>query len=52
MSGIIAQCLFVVQQVEDFWAVYSHLRRARDLPIVSDYQLFKQGVRPVWEVCR
>ncbi|KAI7880153.1 eukaryotic translation initiation factor 4E [Lichtheimia hyalospora FSU 10163] len=35
--------------VEDFWAVYSHLRRARDLPIVSDYQLFKQGVRPVWE---
>lgn len=35
--------------VEDFWAVYSHLRRPHDLPHVSDYHLFKQGVRPVWE---
>ncbi|KAF9977977.1 Eukaryotic translation initiation factor 4E type 2 [Actinomortierella ambigua] len=35
--------------VEDFWAVYSHLRRPHELPNVSDYHLFKQGVRPVWE---
>ncbi|KAG0261780.1 Eukaryotic translation initiation factor 4E type 2 [Mortierella polycephala] len=35
--------------VEDFWAVYSHLKRPHDLPNVSDYHLFKQGVRPVWE---
>ncbi|KAG0057247.1 Eukaryotic translation initiation factor 4E type 2 [Gryganskiella cystojenkinii] len=35
--------------VEDFWAVYSHLRRPHELPTVSDYHLFKQGVRPVWE---
>ncbi|KAF9934974.1 Eukaryotic translation initiation factor 4E type 2 [Linnemannia zychae] len=35
--------------VEDFWAVYSHLRRPHDLPNVSDYHLFRQGVRPVWE---
>ncbi|KAI8604851.1 translation initiation factor eIF 4e-like domain-containing protein [Dissophora ornata] len=35
--------------VEDFWAVYSHLRRPHELPHVSDYHLFKQGVRPVWE---
>ncbi|CAG8719632.1 10689_t:CDS:2, partial [Racocetra persica] len=36
--------------IEDFWAVYSHLRRPHELPNISDYHLFKQGVRPVWEV--
>jgi len=35
--------------VEEFWAVYSHLKRPNDLPNVSDYHLFKKGVRPVWE---
>ncbi|CAG8470702.1 2925_t:CDS:2 [Paraglomus brasilianum] len=35
--------------IEDFWAVYSHLRRPHGLPNISDYHLFKQGVRPVWE---
>ncbi|KAF9128626.1 Eukaryotic translation initiation factor 4E type 2 [Mortierella sp. 14UC] len=35
--------------IEDFWAVYSHLRRPHELPNVSDYHLFRQGVRPVWE---
>lgn len=35
--------------IEDFWAVYSHLRRPDQLPNISDYHLFKQGVRPVWE---
>lgn len=35
--------------VEEFWAVYSHLRRPSTLPHVSDYHLFKHGIRPVWE---
>jgi len=35
--------------VEEFWALYSHLRRPNELPNVSDYHLFKDGVRPVWE---
>ncbi|KAG2218083.1 hypothetical protein INT45_004832 [Circinella minor] len=35
--------------IEEFWAVYSHLRRPSDLPNISDYHLFKMGVRPVWE---
>ncbi|KAI9136321.1 translation initiation factor eIF 4e-like domain-containing protein [Paraphysoderma sedebokerense] len=35
--------------IEDFWAVYSHLARPHQLPSISDYHLFKQGVRPVWE---
>ncbi|KAL7274366.1 hypothetical protein RUND412_002736 [Rhizina undulata] len=37
------------ETVEEFWAVYSHLRRPNTLPHVSDYHLFKKGIRPVWE---
>ena len=35
--------------IEEFWTVYSHLRRPNLLPHVSDYHFFKQGIRPVWE---
>jgi translation initiation factor 4E len=35
--------------VEEFWTVYTHLRRPSTLPHVSDYHLFKKGIRPVWE---
>ncbi|KAJ1985418.1 hypothetical protein H4R34_000072 [Dimargaris verticillata] len=35
--------------IEDFWAVYSHLKRPHELPTITDYHLFKQGVRPIWE---
>ncbi|KAA8910444.1 translation initiation factor eIF 4e-like domain-containing protein [Sphaerosporella brunnea] len=35
--------------VEEFWSVYTHLRRPSTLPHVSDYHLFKKGIRPVWE---
>ncbi|ORZ20600.1 translation initiation factor eIF 4e-like domain-containing protein [Absidia repens] len=35
--------------IEEFWAVYSHINRPHDLPTISDYHLFKHGVRPMWE---
>lgn len=35
--------------VEAFWTIYSHLKRPSSLPSVSDYHVFKKGVRPVWE---
>ncbi|KAI9503532.1 translation initiation factor eIF 4e-like domain-containing protein [Coemansia spiralis] len=35
--------------VESFWAVYSHLRRADQVPTITDYHMFRAGVRPVWE---
>ncbi|KAK5107941.1 hypothetical protein LTR62_000546 [Meristemomyces frigidus] len=35
--------------VQDFWAVYAHLRRPSTLPTVSDYHFFRSGIRPVWE---
>lgn len=35
--------------VEDFLTVYRHLKRPSSLPAVSDYHIFKNGIRPVWE---
>ena len=35
--------------VESFWTVYCHLKRPSSLPSVSDYHIFKKGIRPVWE---
>ncbi|KAL8828942.1 MAG: hypothetical protein Q9170_006383 [Blastenia crenularia] len=35
--------------VESFWNVYTHLKRPSTLPSVSDYHLFRKGIRPVWE---
>ncbi|RMJ23796.1 Translation initiation factor [Aspergillus sp. HF37] len=38
-----------ISSVENFWTVYSHLKRPSLLPTVSDYHIFRNGVRPVWE---
>jgi translation initiation factor 4E len=38
-----------VDNAEDFFTVYSHLKRPSALPLVSDYHLFKRGIRPIWE---
>jgi translation initiation factor 4E len=35
--------------VEDFFLAYRHLKRPSSLPLVSDYHVFKKGIRPVWE---
>ncbi|KAJ2803910.1 hypothetical protein H4R21_001849 [Coemansia helicoidea] len=35
--------------VESFWGAYTHLRRADEVPTITDYHLFRAGVRPVWE---
>lgn len=35
--------------VESFWTVYTHFKRPSSLPSVSDYHIFKKGIRPVWE---
>ncbi|KAJ4322507.1 hypothetical protein N0V94_002383 [Neodidymelliopsis sp. IMI 364377] len=34
---------------QDFWKVFVHLKRPSSLPTVSDYHVFKEGIRPVWE---
>ena len=41
--------LVAFSTVEAFWTAYFHLKRPSSLPAVSDYHVFKKGVRPVWE---
>lgn len=35
--------------VEQFWRNYSHLMRPSELSGHSDYHLFKEGIKPMWE---
>jgi len=39
----------VIETVEQFFQIYKHLKRPSSLPLVSDYHLFKKGIRPIWE---
>ena len=34
---------------DEFWTIYSHLRRPNVLQVNSDIHLFRNGVKPVWE---
>jgi len=35
--------------VEGFWSYYNHLIRPNDLPVTSDYLLFRDTIKPMWE---
>jgi len=35
--------------VEGFWSYYNHIIRPNDLPVTSDYHLFKYPIKPLWE---
>jgi len=35
--------------VEQFWSLYSHLVRPSDLHSPSDFFIFKDGIKPMWE---
>ncbi|XP_068262596.1 eukaryotic translation initiation factor 4E type 2 isoform X2 [Nyctibius grandis] len=37
--------------VEQFWRFYSHMVRPGDLTGHSDFHLFKEGIKPMWETC-
>jgi len=41
--------LYKMNTAQEFWRVYTHLKRPSSLPIVSDYHMFKDSIRPVWE---
>jgi len=36
--------------VEEFWSLYSHCKRPNDLPSVTEYHLFRDNIKPIWEV--
>merc|ERR1712135_249882 len=35
--------------VEDFWALYNHLKSPASLQAGCDYSFFKDNIRPMWE---
>lgn len=35
--------------VEEFWGIYNAIPPPNQLPLKSDYHLFKEGIRPEWE---
>lgn len=38
-----------VSSVEEFWGAFNNLPKVSELPMRSDYALFKTGIRPEWE---
>eukprot|EP01005_Ploeotia_sp_CARIB1_P001209 NODE_255_length_1070_cov_392.420997_g248_i0.p1 GENE.NODE_255_length_1070_cov_392.420997_g248_i0~~NODE_255_length_1070_cov_392.420997_g248_i0.p1 ORF type:complete len:214 (-),score=41.87 NODE_255_length_1070_cov_392.420997_g248_i0:314-955(-) len=43
------QTVAVFHTVEDFWSTYNHIKRPADLEFGSNYHMFKQGTKPMWE---
>ncbi|KAI6189853.1 hypothetical protein M3Y97_00053400 [Aphelenchoides bicaudatus] len=39
----------VIESVEDFWGIYLQVVPASGLSFGSDYYLFKDGIKPMWE---
>lgn len=35
--------------IEDFWGVMNSLKKPTDLPMATNYHLFKTGIKPMWE---
>lgn len=35
--------------VEQFWSLYTHMKRVTELPHHNDIHLFKYGIKPLWE---
>ncbi|XP_067129158.1 eukaryotic translation initiation factor 4E-1A-like [Centruroides vittatus] len=35
--------------VEDFWSLFNHIILPSNLPVGSDYSIFKDEVKPMWE---
>lgn len=41
--------VYAFSSVEDFWCLYNNILAPTKLAIGSNYHLFKDGVRPMWE---
>ncbi|CAG8499291.1 1076_t:CDS:2 [Ambispora leptoticha] len=41
--------MITFDSVEEFWGVYNNIVKSSDLASGSNYHLFKQGIKPMWE---
>jgi len=35
--------------IEEFWQYYSHLKKPDDVPVNTEYHVFQEGIKPMWE---
>ena len=49
-TNYVPKKLATFRTVEGFWEYYSHLVRPNELPVAVDYQCFREGIVPLWEV--
>ncbi|ODQ81200.1 hypothetical protein BABINDRAFT_165900 [Babjeviella inositovora NRRL Y-12698] len=47
--GDLLKPVITFSTVEEFWGIFNSIPAATDLPIKSDYHLFREGVKPEWE---
>lgn len=38
-----------VSNVDEFWEVFQHIKKPNRCKVGTDYHIFKQGIRPMWE---
>ncbi|KAG5438791.1 hypothetical protein PCANB_002511 [Pneumocystis canis] len=41
--------IITFSSVEEFWSIYAYLKRPDMLPVISDFHLFKEGIKPIFE---
>ena len=42
-------CCGTFETIEEFWKIYNNLKPASQLPVNSNYHVFRYGVIPMWE---
>ena len=35
--------------VEAYWKIYDHIVRPNEFKVTTDYHMFREGVKPIWE---
>eukprot|EP01123_Difflugia_compressa_P012101 TRINITY_DN505_c0_g1_i3.p1 TRINITY_DN505_c0_g1~~TRINITY_DN505_c0_g1_i3.p1 ORF type:complete len:217 (-),score=41.31 TRINITY_DN505_c0_g1_i3:41-691(-) len=41
--------IYTFSTVEDFWCLWNNIKSASELSLGSNYHVFKEGIRPLWE---
>jgi len=41
--------IYTFDTVEDFWCLWNNIKGANELPLNSNYHVFKDGIEPKWE---
>eukprot|EP00039_Didymoeca_costata_P018627 m.334276 g.334276 ORF g.334276 m.334276 type:complete len:218 (-) comp17324_c0_seq1:968-1621(-) len=43
------ELIYKIKSIEDMWGVYNNAKTPQDIPKMSNYHLFKEGIKPMWE---